>query len=196
MLSAFAALLVLVLVQMMDQVSWWVRRPPPPPPPPPPPEFQWIVGACIAILSLIAYVRQLWRRRITERLAAERAATLAAARLALTARQSFTADDLRHFDGRNERPILLCICGDVFDVTDGRIFYGPGGCYAALVGCDASRLLAKGKLEPESAEELSKALTPYHQSELRMWREHFTSKYVLLKGTVAPVPVTDGRIVP
>ena len=39
----------------------------------------------------------------------------------------------------------------VFNVSRGREFYGKDGCYAALAGRDASRLLAKGLLREETA---------------------------------------------
>ena len=72
----------------------------------------------------------------------------------------------------------------VFDVTDGRIFYGRDGCYNVLVGSDASRLLAKGILEPESAAEELRPLAPHELKDLRRWQEHYRQNYRRL-GTLA-----------
>ncbi|EFO21826.1 hypothetical protein LOAG_06659 [Loa loa] len=57
-------------------------------------------------------------------------------------KRDFTVEELLPFDGvRNER-ILMAICGTVFDVTKGSLFYGPEGAYAKLAGHDATRALA------------------------------------------------------
>ena len=37
----------------------------------------------------------------------------------------------------------------VYNTTQGWEFYGKGGCYTALTGKDASRMLARGLLEEE-----------------------------------------------
>ena len=70
----------------------------------------------------------------------------------------------------------LRVCS-VFDVTDGREFYGVGGVYRALVGADASRLLAKGLLSPETVEEAKQPLTALEQRTLSDWHEHYVYKY-------------------
>ena len=65
-------------------------------------------------------------------------------------------------------------------VSNGREFYGHDGCYRALAGRDASRLLAKGRLEPESAAEAAEPLRRDELETLREWRELFEFKYVRL----------------
>jgi predicted heme/steroid binding protein len=61
-------------------------------------------------------------------------------------RRAYTLEDLQRFDGSDDdRPIALVCNGDVFNVSDARDLYGGEGCYAALSGKDASRLLAKGE---------------------------------------------------
>jgi hypothetical protein len=65
----------------------------------------------------------------------------------------------------------------VFDVTDGMGLYGANGVYEALVGVDASRLLAKGILQPESEEEARQPLTRAEEQTLREWHEFYTFKY-------------------
>ena len=65
----------------------------------------------------------------------------------------------------------------MFDVTDGREFYGVDGVYRALVGGDASRLLAKSLLVPESIEEARQPLTALEQRTLSDWHDHYVFKY-------------------
>jgi predicted heme/steroid binding protein len=51
-----------------------------------------------------------------------------------------TDADLRRYDGSNpELPIYLAINGSIYDVSNGRNFYGPGGSYHFFAGADASR---------------------------------------------------------
>ncbi|URD88331.1 Cytochrome b5-like Heme/Steroid binding domain [Musa troglodytarum] len=47
-------------------------------------------------------------------------------------------------------PLLMAIKGQVYDVTQSTMFYGPGGPYALFAGKDASRALAKTSFEPKS----------------------------------------------
>ena len=65
----------------------------------------------------------------------------------------------------------------MFDVTSGRQFYGADGPYHALAACDASRLLAKGRLEPESEEEVRVPLTQAELETLRDWHAHYCDSY-------------------
>ena len=93
----------------------------------------------------------------------------------------YAAAELAAYDGRDaDRPILLAADGAVFNVSRGREYYGAGGCYHALAGRDSSRLLAKGRLEPESAAELTEPLRRDELETLREWRELFEFKYVRL----------------
>ncbi|XP_069118634.1 uncharacterized protein [Argopecten irradians] len=60
----------------------------------------------------------------------------------------FTASELRGYDGRDsKKPLLMAVRGVVFDVSEGKDFYGPGAGYHALVGRDASRAIALWSLE-------------------------------------------------
>ena len=43
----------------------------------------------------------------------------------------YTMREVRQYIGRDGGPVLMAVDGLVFDVTDGRSFYGPGGCYHA-----------------------------------------------------------------
>ncbi|XP_072960776.1 membrane steroid-binding protein 2-like [Typha angustifolia] len=90
-----------------------------------------------------------------------------------------TLEELIAYDGSDpKKPLLMAIKGQVYDVSRGRMFYGPGGPYALFAGRDASRALAlmsfdrsdlTGNLEGLSSDELDV---------LQDWEEKFKEKYV------------------
>ncbi|KAK7425252.1 hypothetical protein QQZ08_008272 [Neonectria magnoliae] len=56
-----------------------------------------------------------------------------------------TLDELAGYDGTDpEKPIYMSINGTIFDVSNGRHIYGPGGSYHAFAGCDAARGFVTG----------------------------------------------------
>ncbi|CEH19205.1 Putative steroid membrane receptor Hpr6.6/25-Dx [Ceraceosorus bombacis] len=62
----------------------------------------------------------------------------------------FTPEELALYNGLDpKRPIYLSIMGVVYDVTDGRRIYGPGGPYDFFSGRDASRAYVTGCFKPE-----------------------------------------------
>ena len=51
-----------------------------------------------------------------------------------------TDEELKAYDGSDTtKPIYLAINGTIYDVSNGRNFYGPGGSYHFFAGADASR---------------------------------------------------------
>ena len=53
---------------------------------------------------------------------------------------SLTDGELRAYDGTDPaKPLYLAINGTIYDVPNGRRFYGPGGSYHFFGGADASR---------------------------------------------------------
>jgi membrane-associated progesterone receptor component len=67
--------------------------------------------------------------------------------------RNFTTAQLRHFDGTvgsgtskfdtEPKPVYLAVNGIVFDVSNGRDFYGPGGPYETFAGRECGAALAK-----------------------------------------------------
>jgi hypothetical protein len=65
-------------------------------------------------------------------------------------RETWTEAELLQFDGTTDDvtgPLLFAASGTVFNVWKGRHLYGPGCEYHIFAGRDATRLLAKSKLE-------------------------------------------------
>jgi len=92
--------------------------------------------------------------------------------------RDYSLDELPQYDGTDSsKPLLIGVRGNVYDVTRGRDFYGPGGPYAIFAGKDCTRALAKvsfdeelftGDIQDLEAEELEK---------LDEWIEMFEGKY-------------------
>ena len=56
-----------------------------------------------------------------------------------------TPEELSAFDGTDaDKPLYLAINGTIYDVSNGRHIYGPGGSYHFFAGCDAARAYVTG----------------------------------------------------
>ena len=66
----------------------------------------------------------------------------------------------------------------MFNVWTRRDLYGTDGPYNVFAGCDATRLFAKGLLEPESEVERAKPLTFEERDSLADWIAQFEGRYV------------------
>ena len=57
----------------------------------------------------------------------------------------FTKEDLSHYDGTDASlPILIAIKGRVYDVSEGKDYYGPKGGYHFFAGRDGTRTFTTG----------------------------------------------------
>ncbi|XP_072987205.1 membrane steroid-binding protein 1-like [Typha latifolia] len=103
-----------------------------------------------------------------------------------------TDEELKAYDGSDpKKPLLMAIKGQIYDVTQSRMFYGPGGPYALFAGKDASRALAKMSFEPQDLNGDTSGLGPFEIEALQDWEYKFMSKYVKV-GTIKKVsPVTE-----
>ena len=105
-----------------------------------------------------------------------------------------TEEELKQYDGSDsKKPLLMAIKGQIYDVSQSRMFYGPGGPYALFAGKDASRALAKMSFEEKDLTGDISGLGPFELDALQDWEYKFMSKYVKV-GTIkkTTVPVTEG----
>ena len=67
--------------------------------------------------------------------------------------------------------------GEVYDVTPGRSFYGPGGSYHVFAGRDGSVPYVTGKFTADEAKKsLVEALSPAQLVALDGWRKFYEEK--------------------
>nr|GEW47022.1 membrane steroid-binding protein 2-like [Tanacetum cinerariifolium] len=93
-------------------------------------------------------------------------------------------EELKAYDGVDaSKPLLMAIKGQIYDVTQSRMFYGPGGPYALFAGKDASRALAKMSFEEKDLNGDLTGLGAFELDALQDWEYKFMSKYVKV-GTI------------
>ncbi|KAF0928863.1 hypothetical protein E2562_010721 [Oryza meyeriana var. granulata] len=103
-------------------------------------------------------------------------------------------EELRQYDGSDpKKPLLMAIKGQIYDVTQSRMFYGPGGPYALFAGKDASRALAKMSFEPQDLTGDISGLGPFELDALQDWEYKFMGKYVKVGTVKKTLPVEDGN---
>ncbi|KAL1217302.1 Membrane steroid-binding protein 2 [Cardamine amara subsp. amara] len=95
-----------------------------------------------------------------------------------------TEEELKQYDGSDsKKPLLMAIKGQIYDVSQSRMFYGPGGPYALFAGKDASRALAKMSFEDQDLTGDISGLGAFELEALQDWEYKFMSKYVKV-GTI------------
>nr|CAG4643379.1 EOG090X0A5G [Ilyocryptus agilis] len=92
----------------------------------------------------------------------------------------FTKDELSAFKGENGGDIYLALLGQVFDVTTGRDYYGPGGGYAFFSGIDGSRAFVSGDFTPAGLIEDISGLKNEDYLGLKDWVEFYAKDYKYL----------------
>ncbi|KAE8056236.1 hypothetical protein FH972_013026 [Carpinus fangiana] len=96
-----------------------------------------------------------------------------------------TAQQLSQYNGTDpSKPIYVAVKGRIFDVTNGKSFYGPGGAYALFAGKDASRALAKMSKNDEDVSPSLDGLSEKEIGVLDDWEKKFEAKYPVV-GRVA-----------
>lgn len=89
-----------------------------------------------------------------------------------------TLEQLRAYDGKDPaKQILIAIRGQVYDVSRGRLFYGPQGPYSLFAGRDATRALALMSFDPNDLTGDLDGLSPDELEVLQDWEEKFKERY-------------------
>jgi membrane-associated progesterone receptor component len=93
-------------------------------------------------------------------------------------------EELAAYDGTDQaKPIYLAVRGVVFNVTQGRDFYGPDGAYP-FGGRECARALAKYSVEIEDCNEDLEGCGLAELDALRDWEARFHSKYPVVGKTL------------
>ncbi|CAI9775014.1 unnamed protein product [Fraxinus pennsylvanica] len=105
-----------------------------------------------------------------------------------------TEEELKQYDGSDfEKPLLMAIKGQIYDVSRSRMFYGPGGPYALFAGKDASRALAKMSFDEKDLNGDLTGLGFFELDALQDWEYKFITKYVKVGTIKKTEPASDGE---
>lgn len=89
-----------------------------------------------------------------------------------------TEEQLMEYDGSDpKKPLLMAIKGNIYDVSQSRMFYGPGGPYALFAGRDATRALALMSFDPQDLTGNTEGLSESELDVLQDWELKFMEKY-------------------
>ncbi|KAJ2832859.1 steroid binding [Coemansia furcata] len=98
--------------------------------------------------------------------------------------QKFTLSELQSYTGQNKgERILLGLNGNVYDVSNGASFYGPGNGYSVFAGRDSTIGLARGSLlrsdmpGPRDAPTTMDMLSEAEQNAALTWEKRLRQKY-------------------
>ncbi|KAJ3682993.1 hypothetical protein LUZ60_013220 [Juncus effusus] len=90
-----------------------------------------------------------------------------------------TMEELRKYNGSDRnQPLLISIKGDVYNVSRGWLFYGPGGQYSFFAGREISRALALMSFDPNDFNDKLEDLGADELEVLSDWEEKFRERYV------------------
>ena len=91
-------------------------------------------------------------------------------------RVMITADELKVANGVDSDKIWLSMAGNIYDVTEGKTFYGPGGPYHVFSGRDAPVPYVTGVFTEEEAAKSWRVLEPHQLKELKHWLSFYKDK--------------------
>ncbi|XP_043713761.1 membrane steroid-binding protein 1-like [Telopea speciosissima] len=103
-----------------------------------------------------------------------------------------TVEELKAYDGSNpNKPLSIAIKGQIYDVSQSKMFYGPGGPYALFGGKEASRALATLSFEEKNFSGDISGLSSLELENLQYWENKFMNKYVKVGIIKKTETVTD-----
>lgn len=109
----------------------------------------------------------------------------------------FTEEYIKSFTGEGERKALyLVILGNVFDVTKGKRFYGPGQNYHAFLGRDASRAFITGDYTEEGLTDHVLDLNYQELKGLQDWLAFYRRQYTYKGKLIGRYFDNDGNPTP
>ncbi|KAK8949313.1 Membrane steroid-binding protein 2 [Platanthera zijinensis] len=93
----------------------------------------------------------------------------------------WAVEELAPYNGTDENlPILLGILGSVFDVTNGKSHYGPGGGYHHFSGRDASRAFVSGNFTGDELTDSLQGLSSVEMNSIVDWRKFYFERYIFV----------------
>ena len=106
--------------------------------------------------------------------------------------RGYSLADLTQYNGVDNERILMALNGTVYNVTQGKAFYGPGGSYHIFAGRDASRGLAKMSLDVKDVDDPSiDDLSLSEIDEMNNWANKLAAKYPIVGHLVVPMEKRD-----
>ncbi|KAI8799353.1 cytochrome b5-like heme/steroid binding domain-containing protein [Cladochytrium replicatum] len=109
----------------------------------------------------------------------------------------FTPEELAQYDGSDpKKPIYIALLGEVFDVTAGPSYYGPGGGYHFFAGRDASRAFVTGCFQTHLTHDV-RGFTDGQIKSLEEWTDFYkTSDKYFYVGKVLNPPIDPDSPIP
>jgi len=90
----------------------------------------------------------------------------------------FTMEELKLYNGSDpELPLYLAIIGEVFDVTRGKQYYGPGGGYSFFAGTDGTRAFVTGEFNETGLIPSVEGLPVNQVHDIQGWRDFYHKDY-------------------
>lgn len=140
-----------------------------------------IVAGLVCGYFVVALLRALYYHHVTSRrhLSSSR-------RQSASANLKLTLEELCKYNGMDPcRPLSVAVCGQVYDVSQGVEFYGPGKAYSVYAGREISRALAIMSLSEDDCNDDLASLSEKEKETLSQWQRKFSQKYPLI-GQVVP----------
>mmetsp|Transcript_2436 Transcript_2436/g.4538 ORF Transcript_2436/g.4538 Transcript_2436/m.4538 type:complete len:173 (-) Transcript_2436:687-1205(-) len=85
----------------------------------------------------------------------------------------FSSEELSGYVGKDGGQIYLSVLGEVYDVTEGKDYYGEGSSYSFFAGADRSACFFSGDFTEEGAKKNILDYTPTQIKSLEEWRSFY-----------------------